>query len=127
MGERDERRGGVGGADFGSAMGPPPATRGGLGWGGGRWRVVPPESPTRAMGDGGSSLVAFFFEGNTAMEATAVTLLKKNKMLLACGIFSLRCWRLPTELPDPRLNITFLLFKVLIVGDCPLFWMSLVF
>ena len=29
--------------------------------------------------------------------------------------------------PDPRLNITFLLFKVLIVGDCPLFWMSLVF
>jgi len=33
-----------------------------LGWDGGRWRVVPPESPTRAMGDGGSSLVAFFFE-----------------------------------------------------------------
>ena len=79
MGERDERRGGAGGADFGSAMGPPPATRGGLGWGGGRWHVVPPESPTRAMGDGGSSLVAFFFEGNTAMEAPAVALLKKTK------------------------------------------------
>jgi hypothetical protein len=60
--EREMRDvGGAGGADFGSAVGPPPATRGGLGWGGSRWRVVPHESPTRAMGDGGSSLVAFFF------------------------------------------------------------------
>jgi hypothetical protein len=78
LGERDERRGGAGGADFGSAMGPPLATRGGLGWGGGRWRVVPPESPTRATGMG-ELACGIFFEGNTAMEAPTVTLLKKTK------------------------------------------------
>jgi len=90
LGERDERRGGAGGADFGSAMGPPPATRGGLGWGGGRWRVVPPESPTRATGMEGAGLWHFFFEGNTAMEAPAVTLLKKQN--------APRLWHLFTSL-----------------------------
>ena len=78
MGEKDERCGGTGGADFGSAMGPPPATRGGLGWGGGRWRVVPPESPTRAMGDGGSSLVAFFL-GKHSNGGHCCNFIKKTK------------------------------------------------
>jgi len=41
-------------------------------------------------GDGGSSLVEFFFEGNTAMEAPAVTLLKKQN--------APRLWHLFTSL-----------------------------
>ena len=89
MGERDERCGGTGGADFGSAMGTPPVTRGGPGWGGGRWRVVPPESPTRATGMG-ELACGIFFEGNTAMEAPAVTLLKKQN--------APRLWHLFTSL-----------------------------
>ena len=88
MGERDERRGGAGGADFGSAMGPPPASRGGPGWGGGRWRMVPP----RVAHDGGWGELAcgIVFERNTAMEAPAVTLLKKQN--------APRLWHLFTSL-----------------------------
>jgi len=51
--------------------------------------VVPPESPTRATGMG-ELACGIFFEGNTAMEAPAVALLKKQN--------APRLWHLFTSL-----------------------------
>ena len=65
---------------------PPVAVLGGV-VAGGAW--CPPSRPRERRG-WGSSLVAFFFEGNTAMEAPAVALLKKQN--------APRLWHLFTSL-----------------------------